>query len=42
MNGKNGIRVAEFFAGIGLVRLALEQAGCRIVFANDIDEDKQV
>lgn len=32
--------VAEFFAGIGLVRLALEQARFRVVFANDIDPDK--
>jgi len=31
---------AEFFAGIGLVRLALERQGFRVVFANDIDEDK--
>ncbi len=31
---------AEFFAGIGLVRLALERQGWRVVFANDIDEDK--
>lgn len=31
---------AEFFAGIGLVRLALEQQGWEVVFANDIDEDK--
>jgi DNA (cytosine-5)-methyltransferase 1 len=31
---------AEFFAGIGLVRLALEQRGWRVAFANDIDEDK--
>jgi DNA (cytosine-5)-methyltransferase 1 len=31
---------AEFFAGIGLVRLALEQAGWRVRYANDIDEDK--
>jgi len=31
---------AEFFAGIGLVRLALERQGFRIAFANDIDEDK--
>lgn len=29
-------RVAEFFAGIGLVRMALEQEGCQVVFANDI------
>ena len=30
----------EFFAGIGLMRLGLERAGWRVVFANDIDEDK--
>ena len=33
-------RVAEFFAGIGLVRLALEQEGCEVVFANDISHTK--
>ncbi|MCA9268990.1 MAG: DNA (cytosine-5-)-methyltransferase, partial [Planctomycetales bacterium] len=33
-------RAAEFFAGIGLVRLALEQAGWQVAFANDIDENK--
>jgi len=32
---------AEFFAGIGLMRVGLERAGWRVVFANDIDEDKQ-
>lgn len=32
--------VAEFFAGIGLMRLGLTQAGWRVAFANDIDEDK--
>ena len=31
---------AEFFAGIGLVRLALERHGWRTKFANDIDPDK--
>lgn len=31
---------AEFFAGIGLVRLALERQGWSIQFANDIDVDK--
>ncbi len=31
---------AEFFAGIGLVRLALERHGWKVVFANDIDPDK--
>lgn len=33
-------RAAEFFAGIGLVRLALERQGWDVVFANDIDDDK--
>lgn len=32
--------IAEFFAGIGLMRIGLENAGWRIAFANDIDEDK--
>lgn len=32
--------VAEFFAGIGLMRMGLEQAGWNILWANDIDEDK--
>ncbi|MFG0330644.1 MAG: DNA mismatch endonuclease Vsr [Phycisphaerales bacterium] len=32
--------VVEFFAGIGLVRLALDQAGWQTIFANDIDADK--
>jgi DNA (cytosine-5)-methyltransferase 1 len=31
---------AEFFAGIGLMRIGLERGSWRIVFANDIDEDK--
>ena len=31
---------AEFFAGIGLMRMGLEKAGWRAAFANDIDEDK--
>lgn len=33
---------AEFFAGIGLVRLALERQGWRVAFANDIDPNKAV
>lgn len=33
-------RVAEFFAGIGLMRMGLEQAGWQTVWANDIDEKK--
>lgn len=31
---------AEFFAGIGLVRLGLERAGWKAIFANDIDNKK--
>lgn len=31
---------AEFFAGIGLVRLALERQGWHVVYANDIDPKK--
>ncbi len=37
---KNEKTVAEFFAGIGLMRLGLEQAGWKTVWANDIEEDK--
>lgn len=33
-------RAAEFFAGIGLVRLALERQGWDVVYANDYDPDK--
>lgn len=33
-------RAAEFFAGIGLVRLAYEAAGVDVVFANDIEPFK--
>lgn len=32
---------AEFFAGIGLVRLGLESAGFDVVWSNDIEPDKQ-
>lgn len=32
--------VAEYFAGIGLVRLGLEKAGWRTIFANDYSIDK--
>src|SRR5690606_33725187 len=36
------LTAAEFFAGIGLVRRALEETGrWEVVFANDIDEKKQ-
>jgi DNA (cytosine-5)-methyltransferase 1 len=34
------LRAAEFFAGIGLVKLALERHGWQVVFSNDIDPDK--
>jgi DNA (cytosine-5)-methyltransferase 1 len=33
-------RVAEFFAGIGLMRMGLEQDGWTTTWANDIDEKK--
>jgi len=33
--------VAEYFAGIGLMRMGLEKAGWQVVFANDIDPDKK-
>jgi DNA (cytosine-5)-methyltransferase 1 len=35
------IRAAEFFAGIGLVREALDPLGVKIIWANDIEVDKQ-
>jgi DNA (cytosine-5)-methyltransferase 1 len=41
MPGKNKKTFAEFFAGIGLMRMGLEQAGWRIAFANDIDSQKE-
>jgi DNA (cytosine-5)-methyltransferase 1 len=34
------LTAAEFFAGIGLVRLALERQGWRVMFANEIDPQK--
>jgi DNA (cytosine-5)-methyltransferase 1 len=37
---RNEKTVAEFFAGIGLMRLGLEQAGWHVIWANDIDENK--
>lgn len=43
---KNGVKFtertfAEFFAGIGLMRIGLERQGWRIAFANDIDPQKE-
>ena len=35
------VRVAEFFAGMGLVRAALEQSEFEVVFANDISPVKR-
>jgi DNA (cytosine-5)-methyltransferase 1 len=35
------LTAVEMFAGIGLVRLALEQQGWRVAFANDIDPKKR-
>ncbi len=34
-------RVLEFFAGIGLARMGLEQAGFQVVWANDIEHRKK-
>ncbi len=34
------LTVAEYFAGIGLVRMGLESCGWRVIFANDISEKK--
>lgn len=41
MDQNQNLTVAEYFAGIGLMRLGLDQAGWTTVFANDIDERKQ-
>jgi len=40
-NGYYQKSFAEFFAGIGLMRLGLEKAGWKIAFANDIDPTKE-
>lgn len=37
----SGKTFAEFFAGIGLMRIGLENAGWKIAFANDIDPQKE-
>lgn len=34
------LRAAEFFAGIGLMRMGLDREGWSTVWANDIDEKK--
>ena len=40
MSKMPALTVAEYFAGIGLMRLGLDQSGWHTVFANDIDEKK--
>lgn len=40
-NETKPLRVAEFFAGIGLVRAGLEQAGFEVVWANDYEASKK-
>lgn len=40
IDSKLGRTFIEMFAGVGLVRAGLEQAGWRCVFANDIDQEK--
>jgi len=40
MNGAAEKTIAEFFAGIGLMRIGLENAGWHTAFANDFDHDK--
>jgi DNA (cytosine-5)-methyltransferase 1 len=36
-----GKKFAEYFAGIGLMRLGLEREGWKVAFANDIDPQKE-
>lgn len=40
-SSRPGPRVAEFFAGIGLMRAGLEAGGFQVVWANDIESAKQ-
>ena len=35
-----GLVAAEFFAGMGLMRAALDRCGIETVFANDVDKTK--
>ena len=39
-SGRRPLRAAEFFAGVGLVRCGLKQAGIEVVWANDIEPTK--
>lgn len=36
---QNGLTVADFFAGIGGLRMGFEKAGYKIVYSNDIDKN---
>ncbi|MCC6284725.1 MAG: DNA (cytosine-5-)-methyltransferase [Phycisphaerales bacterium] len=38
---RKGPRFAEFFAGIGLVRMGLEARGWNLAYANDLDPEKR-
>ena len=38
---RKGRTAAEFFAGVGLARMGLEQVGWEVIYANDIDRDKR-
>ena len=40
-NTDNEMTIAEYFAGIGLMRMGLEDSGWRVVFANDIEKRKK-
>ena len=40
VNAPGPLTAAEFFAGIGLVRMGMESAGIDVVFANDIEPTK--
>lgn len=40
-NSGGSLVAAEFFAGIGLVRIGLERAGFRVAWSNDIEPTKQ-
>lgn len=41
LDGESSPAALEFFAGIGLVRLGLESAGFRVIWANDIETGKR-
>lgn len=41
LSAEKDLTFTEFFAGIGLVRMGLERAGWKALYANDIDPKKQ-